>query len=277
MQTRLSQVAESASESVDHYRLDLAAQSMYSLVWDEYCSWYLELSKVTLNDDSATDAQKRGTRRTLVTILEALLRLLHPITPFITEEIWQRVAPLVGVSGDTIMHQPYPKPGDIQRDEQASEEMQWVMEAIIGLRNIRGEVNIAPSKRFNILVQNAAERQQQRIASYLPYLRFLARIDDVQVLRDDESAPESAIALVGDMKLLVPLAGLIDKEAEQARLIKEIEKKSKELAGIDGKLSNASFVDKAPAHLVQQSRNRRDELQTAVQQLEQQLEQIRSL
>jgi len=277
MQTRLSQVAESASESVDHYRLDLAAQSMYSLVWDEYCSWYLELSKVTLNDDSATDAQKRGTRRTLVTILEALLRLLHPITPFITEEIWQRVAPLAGVSGDTIMHQAYPKPGDFQRDEQASEEMQWVMEAIIGLRNIRGEMNIAPSKRFNILVQNAAERQQRRIASYLPYLRFLARIDGVQVLRDDESAPESAIALVGDMKLLVPLAGLIDKEAEQTRLIKEIEKKSKELAGIDGKLSNASFVDKAPAHLVQQSRNRRDELQTAVQQLQQQLEQIRSL
>jgi valyl-tRNA synthetase len=277
IRTRVSQVAESVNTSIAQYRFDLAAQSLYSFVWDEYCSWYLELSKVTLNDDAATDVQKRGTRHTLVTILEALLRMLHPITPFITEEIWQRVAQLAGTTGETIMHQSYPVADDFPRDERASEEMQWVMDAIIGLRNIRGEMNIAPSKRFNLLVQNAGKLQQQRIANYLPYLRFLARVDAVEILQDSDEAPESATALVGDMKLLVPLAGLIDKAAEQARLTKEIEKKTRELAGIDSKLSNASFVDKAPAHLVEQSRNRRDELNTAVQQLQQQLEQIKAL
>jgi valyl-tRNA synthetase len=277
IRTRLSQVTDHAIETIGQYRFDLAAQSLYSFVWDEYCSWYLELSKVTLNDDNASEAQKRGTRNTLVTVLETLLRLLHPITPFITEEIWQRVAPLVGIQGDTIMHQPYPLAGDFEIDAAATEEMQWVMDAIVGLRNIRGEMNIAPSKRFNVLAQNVNDQQKARIATYLPYLRFLARVDDVQVLGDSDTAPESAIALVGDMKLLVPLAGLIDKTAEQARLTKEIEKKTKELGGIEAKLGNANFVDKAPAHLVEQSRNRKDELQAAIDQLQQQLQQIQAL
>jgi len=277
IQTRLSQVTGQAIEAIGQYRFDLAAQALYSFVWDEYCSWYLELSKVTLNDENASDAQKRGTRNTLVTALEALLRLLHPITPFITEEIWQRVAPLVDIEGDTIMHQPYPAVSDFETDESATEEMQWVMDVIVGLRNIRGEMNIAPSKRFNVLAQNVNAQQQARIKTYLPYLRFLARVDDVQVLADKDTAPESAIALVGDMKLLVPLAGLIDKAAEQARLTKEIEKKSKELGGIEAKLGNSSFVDKAPAHLVEQSRARKDELQTTINQLQQQLQQIQAL
>jgi len=277
IRTRLSQVTGHTIESIGQYRFDLAAQTLYSFVWDEYCSWYLELSKVTLNDKNASDAQKRGTRNTLVTALEALLRLLHPVTPFITEEIWQRVAPLVGIQGDTIMHQPYPAASDFDTDESATEEMQWVMDAIVGLRNIRGEMNIAPSKRFNVLAQNVDEKQKARITTYLPYLRFLARVEDVQVLGNSDSAPESAIALVGDMKLLVPLAGLIDKAAEQARLTKEIEKKSKELGGIEVKLGNASFVDKAPAHLVEQARSRKDELQAAINQLQQQLQQIQAL
>jgi len=277
IKTRLSQVATQVADSVGHYRFDLAAQALYSFVWDEYCSWYLELSKVTLNDDNASEAQKRGTRNTLVTVLEAALRLLHPITPFITEEIWQRVAPLVGIEGDTIMHQAYPDADDFSTDASAAEEMQWVMDAIVGLRNIRGEMNIAPSKRFKVLAQNVSAAQETRISTYLPYLRFLARIEDIEVIADTDTAPESAISLVGDMKLLVPLAGLIDKAAEQARLTKEIEKKSKELGGIEAKLGNSSFVDKAPAHLVEQSRARKDELAAAIGQLEHQLQQIQAL
>ena len=277
IRTRLAQVTDQVIDAIGQYRFDLASQALYSFVWDEYCSWYLELSKVTLNDDTASEEQKRGTRNTLVTVLEALLRLLHPVTPFITEEIWQRVAPLAGIQGDTIMHQPYPTPGDFDTDESATEEMQWVMDAIVGLRNIRGEMNIAPSKRFNVLAQNVNEQQKARIATYLPYLRFLARVDDVEVLGKNDSAPESATALVGDMKLLVPLAGLIDKAAEVARLTKEIEKKSKELGGIEAKLGNASFVDKAPAHLVEQSRARKDELQAAISQLQEQMQQIQAL
>jgi len=277
MQTRLSQVAENVSTNLAQYRFDLAAQTLYSFVWDEYCSWYLELSKVTLNDDNATDAQKRGTRHTLVQILEAQLRLLHPITPFITEEIWQRVAPLAGKTGDTVMHQRYPTATEFERDEAASKEMQWVMDAIVGLRNIRGEMNIAPSKRLDILVQNAGAEQRQRISAYLPYLKFLARVDSVDVLEDGAEAPESAIALVGEMKLLVPLAGLIDKAAEEARLNKEIEKKTKELVGIETKLNNPSFVDKAPAHLVEQSQNRQAELVATIDQLNEQLGKISAL
>ncbi|MDX5152257.1 MAG: valine--tRNA ligase, partial [Acidiferrobacterales bacterium] len=135
----------------------------------------------------------------------------------------------------------------------------------------------APSKRFSVLAQNVNAQQQARITTYLPYLRFLARVDDVEVLANSDAAPESAIALVGDMKLLVPLAGLIDKAAEQARLTKEIEKKSKELGGIETKLGNSNFVDKAPAQLVEQSRARQEELQAAIDQLQQQLQQIQAL
>ena len=156
----------------------------------------------------------------------------------------------------------------------ATKEMQWAMDAITGLRNIRGEMNIAPSKRLNILVQNANKEHRARIKTYIPYLKFLARVDSVEILEKGEDEPESATVLVGDMKLLVPLAGLIDKTAEAARLNKEVEKKSKELSGIEAKLNNPNFVDKAPAHLVEQSKNRSAELSEAIEQLNLQLKKI---
>jgi len=275
--SRLQQVSTSVNNALDQYRFDHASQTLYSFVWDEYCSWYLELSKVVLNDENASDAHQRGTRKTLVQVLEAILRLLHPITPFITEEIWQRVAPLAGVQGDTVMLQPYPTSDDALVDDAAVKEMQWAMEAIDGIRNIRGELDIKPGVRINILLQGATKEEEERFAVYEPYINFLGRVDGTGFVDAKAEVPESATTLVGNAKILVPLAGLIDKDAEIARLSKDIEKSTKELQGIAGKLANKNFVDKAPAAVVEQSKVRQQELEQAIRELQEQLKKIESL
>jgi valyl-tRNA synthetase len=275
--SRLQQVSASVNNALEQYRFDHAAQTLYSFVWDEYCSWYLELSKVVLNDDCASDAHQRGTRRTLVQVLEAILRLLHPMTPFITEEIWQRVAPLVGVEGETVMLQPYPTSDDSLIDEAAVKEMQWAMEAIDGIRNIRGELDIKPGIRINMLLQGASQQEQERFAVYEPYINFLGRVDSTEFVDAKADVPESATALVGEAKILVPLAGLIDKDAEIARLTKDIEKSKKELQGIESKLGNKNFVDKAPAAVVEQSKTRQQELEKVIDELQEQLKKIEAL
>ncbi len=275
--SRLQQVAASVNNAISEYRFDHASQTLYSFVWDEYCSWYLELSKVVLNDESASDARMRGTRRTLVQVLEAILRLLHPITPYITEEIWQRVAPLAGVEGTTIMNQPYPESDNALLDDAAVSEMQWAMEAIDGIRNIRGELDIKPGLRIGILLQGASEEERDRFNKYKPYVQFLGRVESAEFVDNDADVPESATALVGKVKILVPLAGLVDKDAEIARLSKDIEKSMKELQGIKGKLENKNFVDKAPAAVVDQAKARQQELEAAIQGLEGQLKKIKSL
>jgi len=275
--SRLQQVAASVNAALDQYRFDHASQTLYSFVWDEYCSWYLELSKVVLNDESSSDSHQRGTRKTLVQVLEAILRLLHPITPFITEEIWQRVAPLAGVQGDSVMLQPYPTSDDALVDEAAVKEMQWAMEAIDGIRNIRGELDIKPGIRLNMLLQGASQQEQERFAVYEPYINFLGRVDSTEFVDAKADVPESATALVGEAKILVPLAGLIDKDAEIARLTKDIEKSKKELQGIESKLGNKNFVDKAPAAVVEQSKTRQQELETVIDELQEQLKKIEAM
>ncbi|MEJ2106325.1 MAG: valine--tRNA ligase [Acidiferrobacteraceae bacterium] len=275
--SRLQQVEQEVADAVAEYRFDHMAQNLYSFVWDEYCSWYLELSKVALNDEAAPAERKRGTRQTLVRALETILRLLHPITPYITEEIWQRVAPLAGVSGDTIMTRPYPRADESHIDTAAVDEMRWTMEAIDGLRNIRGEFNIAPSRRIDILVQGASKKEQQRLRTYEPYIRFLARVQSADFIAADEAAPESSMALVGNVKLLVPLAGLIDKEAEIARLTKAVEKSEKDLERAGTKLANENFVSRAPAQVVNQEKQRVAEMESALASLREQLEKIRAL
>ena len=275
--SRLQQVAASVNAALDQYRFDHASQTLYSFVWDEYCSWYLELSKVVLNDESSSDSHQRGTRKTLVQVLEAILRLLHPITPFITEEIWQRVAPLAGVQGDSVMLQPYPTSDDALVDEAAVKEMQWAMEAIDGIRNIRGELDIKPGIRLNMLLQGASQQEQERFAVYEPYINFLGRVDSTEFVDAKADVPESATALVGEAKILVPLAGLIDKDAEIARLTKDIDKSKKELQGIESKLGNKNFVDKAPAAVVEQSKTRQQELETVIDELQEQLKKIEAM
>lgn len=275
--SRLQQVADGVHSAIKDYRFDHIAQNVYAFVWDDYCSWYLELTKVVLNDDTASEGKQRATRHTLVTVLDNILRLLHPIMPFITEEIWQKVKPLVGNDGVTIMNQPYPAKDALVIDREAIDEMQWAMDAIDGIRNIRGELNIKPGLRINILVQGASAAAQKRFGNYEPYIRFLGRVNNSTFIAANDDAPESATALVGNIKLLVPLAGLIDKDAEIARLSKDIEKSRSELQGINSKLENNNFVDKAPAAVVDQAKARQNELKNATQELEEQLVKIKML
>ncbi len=205
-----------------------------------------------------------------------MLRLLHPIMPFITEELWQKVGPLAGKSGDTIMLQPYPRPEADKIDEYAIDEINWVKAFIMGVRQIRSEMDIKPGKPLPVLLQNGGEMDKVRLDDNRAFLVSLARLEAITWL-DDEEAPESATALVGDMKLLIPLAGLIDKQAELDRLDKNIKKLETEVARISGKLGNANFVDKAPAAVVNKDRDRLAEAESALVSLNAQVEKINAL
>jgi valyl-tRNA synthetase len=277
IRARLNATTATVTDAIEGYRFDLAAQAIYDFTWNAFCDWYLELSKPVLTGSSASEAAKRGTRRTLVETLETLLRLAHPIMPFITEEIWQKVAPLAGAQGETIMLAPYPVADAGADDPEAVAEIEWVQQVILGVRRIKGEMNIAPGKPLPVLVANASEQDKTWLAIARPYLDFLARIESVTLLDDESSAPESAIALVGTMKLLIPMAGLIDKDAELKRLDKEIGRLTDEIARIGQKLANPSFVDKAPAAVVDKERARLAEQSTAIGNLQAQREKIAAL
>ncbi|MCK5361771.1 MAG: class I tRNA ligase family protein, partial [Gammaproteobacteria bacterium] len=212
----------------------------------------------------------RGTRRTLVRVLETLLRLAHPMIPFITEAIWQRIAPIAGRASATIMREPYPV-SDPQRIDQASlHDIDWVKGFVLAVRRVRGEQNIAPSRRVPVLLQNASERDRSMLASCRNYLDGLAGLESVAILAADEVAPKSAVGLLGEAKILIPLAGLIDTEAEAARLAKEIEKHAKDLGRSEQKLANANFVDRAPPEIVDKERARARELRAAIGRLDEQ-------
>ncbi|MGD9298374.1 MAG: valine--tRNA ligase, partial [Thiohalocapsa sp.] len=267
IRARLHRAIDQVRKAIDGYRFDLAAQGIYEFTWSEFCDWYLELAKPVLTGEHASAAAKRGTRQTLVQTLETLLRLAHPFMPFITEEIWQKVAPLAGASGETIMLAPYPVADADADDPAAVAEIQWVQQFILGVRRIKGEMNIPPGKSLPVLVANASAQDRAWIEHARPYLDFLAKTETITVLDDESAAPESAIALVGEMKLLIPMAGLINKRAELQRLDKEIGKLRGDIARIEGKLANPNFVDKAPAAVVQKEQERLTEQGAALAQL----------
>ncbi len=273
--SRLNQVITTTSEAIENYRFDLASQAIYEFTWNEYCDWYLELAKISLQ--SKDEALQRGTRKTLVSVLETILRLSHPIMPFITEEIWQRVAPLAGISAETIMLQPYPETDVKLINEEAIKSINWVMAFILGIRRIRGEMNIAPGKPLPVLVQNTSTTDLTFLKSSEAYLLKLGRIETITLLGGDEIAPESAMSLVGEMKILIPIAGLIDKDAEIARLEKEIQKIVKDLPRIEGKLNNPKFIDKAPADVITKEKEKLAALYSSKQNLEEQLSKIKKL
>ena len=267
IRSRLNATIETVRDAIEGYRFDHASQAIYEFTWSQFCDWYLELAKPVLTSETATAAAKRGNRRTLVQTLERLLRLAHPLMPFITEEIWQKVRPLAGVDGETIMLAPYPTADASGDDPDAVAEMEWVQQFILGVRRIKGEMNISPGKPLPVLVANAGERDRRWLDIARPYLDFLARTESITVLDDEAEAPESAIALVGDMKVLIPMAGLIDKEAELARLGKEIGRLRADIERIEQKLGNPSFVDKAPPSVVQKERDRLTEQGAALAQM----------
>jgi len=275
--SRFQHTIERVTEQFGDYRLDLVAQTLYEFTWNQYCDWYLELAKPLLQSETASAAAKRGTRHTLVTVLEALLRLAHPVIPFITETIWQQVAPLAGKSGPTIMLQPYPETEIRRVDAHAETELEWLMACVLGVRQIRSGMDIAPGKALPLLLQNASDTDRARIAQHGEILTALGRLESLTVLADGEEAPEAATSLVGDMRLLIPLAGLIDTAAELARLDKEIARLEETIGRGRTKLDNAQFVSKAPAAVVDKERTKIAEAESALDQLSEQRKKIAAL
>ena len=275
--SRLQEAEKAIAEAIAIYRFDLASQAIYEFIWNEYCDWYLELSKPVLYGNEATQAQKKGTRRTLIRVLETTLRMAHPLMPFITEEIWQKVKALSGVEGETIMHQPYPIADESKLDAAATADIEWVKNVIVGIRNIRGEMNIAPGKLLPVFFKNGSDEDQRRLEDNRQFLLKLANLESITWLNTGDESPMSATALAGDMEILVPMAGLIDKEAEQARLNKEIDKLNKELQRLNGKLGNEKFVANAPTAVVEKEKAKLADAETALGKLQQQLEAIAAL
>ncbi len=275
--SQLQTIEIEVTEHFEKYRFDLAAKALYEFTWGQYCDWYLELSKPVLFSDSCSDAEKRGTRHTLVGVFETLLRLLHPIMPFITEEIWQTIKPLTAKTSDTIMLEAYPVVDNNLIDAVANQQLEWVKNFIVGIRKIRSEMDIKPSKALPILLQNWTAEDKKIFNKNALFINALAKIETAQWLEESADAPESATALVGEMKVLIPLAGLIDKEAETARLSKEIEKIQKGLQGLEARLNNPNFADKAPEKIVNQVRQQADDQKIALAQLEEQLKKIQAI
>ncbi|CQH19896.1 valine--tRNA ligase [Yersinia enterocolitica] len=249
-----NQTIKAYREAMDTYRFDLAANILYEFTWNQFCDWYLELAKPVMN--SGSEAELRGTRHTLIEVLEALLRLAHPIIPYITETIWQRVKTLKGITADTIMLQPFPEYDASQVDEKALSDLEWIKQTIIAVRNIRAEMNIAPGKPLEVMLRGANAEAQRRVLENQSFIQSLARLSSLTLLPEGDKGPVSVTKLVEGAEVLIPMAGLIDKATELERLAKEVAKLEAEIERIEGKLSNEGFVARAPEAVVAKERER---------------------
>jgi valyl-tRNA synthetase len=248
--SRLQKTVALCHQHFAQYRFDLLAQALYEFVWHEYCDWYLELSKPVLYDKDALSAMKRGTRHALTLVLDHILKLLHPLMPFITEAIWQRTLKTMGESHDTIMLSQYPLVDEKFINEPIEEELEWVKKMVQAVRAIRSEMSVSPAKSIPLNLRNVSPAMQPMVDKYAKTLISLSRLSHVQCLATGDEAPVSATAVVGEIELLIPMSGLIDKEAELGRLEKEILKLDKDISFIEGKLNNKQFTDKAPQEVI---------------------------
>jgi valyl-tRNA synthetase len=284
---QFEQTVKTVHEAFETFRFDIASQALYEFTWNQFCDWYLELTKPVLfpkSEEQSSEAQQRGTRHTLVNVLESLLRLMHPIMPFITETIWQRVQPLSDFNATSeakdesvsIMTQAFPVFDEAKCDQTAIDDLEWVKQFIVAIRNIRGEMDISPSMPLPVLLQNVNENDQRRLQENEQFLLSLAKLESITNLAD-EAAPACASAIVGDLSVLIPMAGLINKEAEIARLDKAIEKLEKDAARTRGKLGNESFVGKAPAAVIDKEKAKLAEAESTLEKILAQKAQISSL
>ena len=273
--TRLAETIEQVTKGIHNYRFDLAAKAIHEFTWDEYCDWYLELSKTVLTNDEASDAEKAGTRLILLRVLETLTRLAHPFMPFITEEIWQKVAPMLDKKDKTVMKTSYPEVDDIVTDESSLEAIEWIKAFILGVRKIRAERDIDPRKSLTVKIRGGSEKEKTWLHENSHYLKDLGWIESIEKI--DAEPDDAVIALAGEMTLLVPLADLIDPQAEIVRLEKELEKLRKNSDSIARKLENKDFVDHAPTEVVDKEKERLEESNTSIDKLEGQYQRIKKL
>lgn len=276
IESQFELAAQEFNAHLDNYRLDMAANTIYEFIWNQFCDWYLELTKPVLW--KGNEAQQRGTRRTLITVLEKTLRLAHPVIPYITETIWQSIKPLVdGVEGDTIMLQALPQFDEANFNQEALDDIEWVKSFITSIRNLRAEYDINPGKPLEVMLKAANEKDAARLEANKQVLVSLAKLESVRVLESGEETPACATALVAKSELMIPMAGLIDKDAELARLDGEIKKTQGEIKRLDGKLGNEGFVAKAPEAVVAKEREKLEGYKETLSKLEEQKATIAAL
>jgi len=275
--SRMQTTTKAMRENMTNYRLDLAAQAIYEFTWHEFCDWYLELCKPVLQSEDTSPAAKRGTRRTLITVLEAILRMLHPLMPFVTEEIWAPVAKRAGIGGQTIMLQSFPESDESLLDDDAERELEWVMQFILGIRQIRGEFDISPGRPLPVFLESARASDLEFANRNVHLLARVGRVESVDTVPEGEEAPPAATALLGNMRIHVPMAGLVDVESERTRIGKQLNKASQDLEKAKAKLSNENFVNNAPPAVVTQERERVAEFEQQIQNLEEQLQRLEAL
>ncbi|MCR9422683.1 valine--tRNA ligase [Vibrio sp. RM-69-4] len=276
IESQFELTAKEFNNHINNFRLDMAANTLYEFIWNQFCDWYLELTKPVLWKGS--EAQQRATRRTLITVLEKTLRLAHPVIPYITETIWQSIKPLVdGVEGDTIMLQALPQYDEANFNQAALDDIEWVKAFITSIRNLRAEYDINPGKPLNVMLKAANKQEVARLEANKAVLLSLAKLEALRVLEEGEETPACATALVGQSELMIPMAGLIDKDAELERLAKEIAKTQGEIKRIEGKLNNQGFIAKAPEAVVAIERQKLNGYQDTLVKLEEQKATIAAL
>lgn len=259
------------------YRFDLFAQALYDFTWNEFCDWYLELSKPILTSKESSAAQLRGTRYTLVNVLETLLRLLHPIIPFITEEIWQRVAPLASKThAPSIMLAQYPIENPALIDDTAVNELEWLKQVIVSIRTMRSEMNISPSKLLPVLLRKGSETDKHHLKQHEPLLLTLAKLESMTFLAPHDKAPPSVSAFVNELEIYLPMTSFINKEDELARLNKDIAKLEKELQHIEAKLGQPQFLERAPDAVINKEKARQQEISSTIIKLKKQVEEVKA-
>ena len=262
--SRLQTTMTETAGSIEQYRFDHAAQTLYDFVWNEYCDWYLELSKPVLWDDTSSNELRQGTLRTLLEVLETILRLMHPLMPFITEEIWQNVAPRLGISGDTIMLAQWPEADHELINGDAEAEMEWLKSIIVAVRTIRSESNIPPGDELGLILGNTVTEDSARVTRHTQALAKLAKVASITIAKPGEEQPPTLSALAGTIEVMVPMAGVIDVDKELARLAKELDRLTAEQGRLKGKLSNDNFVARAPADVVDKERAKLADIETSI-------------
>ncbi|WP_298980397.1 valine--tRNA ligase [uncultured Psychrobacter sp.] len=276
--SRLNSSIKDIHQHFAQYRLDMVSHDIYEFIWNEYCDWYVELAKASLNDDSVTDERKAQIRYVLLHVLETALRFTHPIMPYLTEEIWQTIAPLLDRKNtDSIVIADYPQTDSELISEQIESDMDWLQELIASVRNIRGEMKLGNAVRLPVLLQNISDEEEQRLSRIANQFKALAKVESLTILKDGDEVPLSSSSMVGQLRVLVPMKGLIDPTAELKRLGKSFDKLQKQAEGISRKLSNEGFVSKAPAEVVDAEKAKLAELEGQLTAMTAQMEQLKAL